>query len=56
MKGGYRYKKKRSLRTISTKFIHKRVTKSPNGKTYRRRKTNRKKSKKTRKQRRLSRK
>ena len=56
MKGGYRYKKKRSLRTISTKFVHKRLSRSPNRKTYRRRKLNRKRSKNTRKRRGFSRK
>lgn len=49
MKAGYRYKKKRSLRTISTKFVHNRVSKSNRKKTNRRRKTHRKKTRKTRK-------
>ena len=47
--------KKRSLRTISTKFVHNRVSKSNRKKTNRRRKTHRKKSKK-KKTRRTSRK
>jgi len=54
MKGGYRYKSKRSLRTMSTKFIHNRVSKSPNRKTNKRRKSRRKRSKKTRKRSRTS--
>ena len=59
MKGGYKYKKNRSLHTISTKFVHNRVTKSPTRKTHRRRKSYKKKSKRvkrTRKRRRTSRK
>ena len=57
MKGGYRYKKKRSLRTISTKFVHKRVAKSPTRKSYKRRKSHRRKgTRSTRKRRRTSRK
>ena len=57
MKGGYRYKKKRSLRTISTKFVHNRVAKSPTRKSYKRRKSHRRKgTRSTRKRRRTSRK
>ena len=59
MRGGYRYKKKRSMRTISTKFVHNRVTKSPSKKTYKRNKSHRirgKRGKRTRKRRRTSRK
>jgi hypothetical protein len=51
MKAGYRYKKKRSLRTISTKFVHHKITKSPNKthKTTKRRKRRRIKTHKIRK-------
>ena len=48
MKAGYRYKKKRSLRTISTKFVHHKITKSPT-KTTKRRKRRRRTTRKRRK-------
>ncbi len=54
MKGGYRYKKKRSMRTISTKFVHNRVTKSPTKKKYKHKKSHRRRGKRTRKRRRIS--
>lgn len=53
MKAGYRYNKKRSLRTISTKFVHKRIEKSKTKKLRTRNKTKRKgnKRRRTKKQR-----
>ena len=56
MNAGYRYKKKRSLRTNSTKFVNKLVTKSSTIKSHRRRKSLRRKGKRTRKRRKTSRK
>ena len=59
MKGGYTYKKIRALRTISTKFVNKRVSKQRTRNTHRHGKSYRKKSKhrkRTRKRRRTSRK
>ena len=49
MKAGYRYKKNRSLRTISTKFVHRKITKTPtktrNTKRRKRRRNTRKRRK-----------